>query len=345
MSRFVGISRGRGVTLVTLRIACGAFFLTAAAAAAQVAPLPLPAPIATPALPPLFQPFRIDRTNRVAVEVRVNGAGPYYFIVDTGSERSVISGELAQDLLLESGPALGLATIAGRHVAPSFYVDRLQTDGFAIDDLEAPALERRNMGAQGLIGLDGLDGHRVVMNFADDRMTVEQTGRKLRPGVEPDGTIVVNARRLRGRMVIHQAMINGIAVDLVIDTGTQTTIGNLALRDRMLGKRSTKFATGFLQSVTGDRIRSTIALAEEIRIGDATVVDLPISFADAYAFKVLDLHEKPALLLGMDVIGLFDRVTIDFDKRQIQFGIPRQQPSRSRRLAGMRMSVSPEDLH
>ncbi len=349
LARLTGISRRRGVTLVTFRslgplVASLVPFvgLSASPAAAQVAPLPLPAPVAAPALPPLFQPFRIDRSNRVAVQVRLNGTGPYFFIVDTGSERSIISNELARQLLLEPGPELGLATIAGRHIAPSYYVDRLQTDSFALDDLEAPALERRNLGAQGLIGLDGLNGHRVVMDFANDRMSVEKTGRKLRSGVEPDGTIVVNAQRLRGRMVIHQATINGITVDLVLDTGTQTTIGNLALRDKLLGKRSTKSATGFIESVTGDRIKSTIALADEIRIGDATVVDLPISFADAYAFQVLGLHEKPALLLGMDVIGLFDRVTIDFDKRQVQFGIPGEQ--HRDRFAGVNLPVPPRDL-
>lgn len=313
-------------------------------------PLPLPAPIAQPVLPPLFQPFRIDRSNRVSVEVSVNGAGPYYFIVDTGSERSVISDDLARRLMLEAGPTLTLATVAGRHEAPSFYVDRIETDSFALADLEAPALERRHLGAQGMIGLDGLNGHRVVMDFADDRMTVEKTGRKLRSGVAPDGTIVVNAERLRGRMVIHQATIDGVIVDLVIDTGTQISIGNLALQSAMSVKGGRRFAagstqSGSLQSVTGERIAATIAHARSIRIGDATIADLPISFADSYAFRVLGLFDKPALLLGMDVIGLFDRVTIDFDKRQVQFGIPGpQRRGRYRRSNSMSMAERPAGL-
>lgn len=287
-------------------------------------------------VPPLFQPFKIDRSNRLSVEVAVNGQGPYYFIVDTGSERSVISGELAEKLSLESGPPLSLATVAGRYIAPSFYVDRLATDTIALDSIEAPALARRNIGAHGLIGLDGLAGHRVVMNFNEDRMTVERTGRKLRSGVAPDGTIVVNARRKNGRMVIHEASINNVPVDLILDTGTQTSIGNIALRDKLLGRRSTKAATGFLHSVTGERIMATLALAEQIEIGDATVENLPISFADAYAFKTLGLHDKPALLLGMDVISLFGRVAIDFDKRQVQFALPDGRRARPRSLADAR---------
>ena len=291
------------------------------ARAQNAAPLPLPAPVTDMPLPPIFQPFKVDRSNRVAVEVRINGSGPYHFIVDTGAERSVISNELAQGLSLEAGPALGLATIAGRHVAPSFHVEHLATDSFAIQNLQAPALKRGDLGANGLIGLDGLDGHRVVMDFGNDRMSVEKTGRRLRPGVAADGTIVVQAERMRGRMVIHQARINGITVDLIIDTGASTSIGNIPLRAALQARKSTKQAEAYLLSVTGERIRATVAIADRIKIGGATIENLPISFADAYAFKVLNLDERPALLLGMDVIGLFEKVTIDFDKRQVQFGI------------------------
>ena len=330
------IRRRRFARFVTGAVAA-ALLAGAGSAAAQVAPLPLPPPVPAtqPDLPPQFQPFELDRSNRVSVKVAVNGTGPYYFLIDTGAERSVISHDLARALQLEAGPPLTLATIAGRHEATSFYVERLETGGFAIDALEAPALQRRHLGAQGLIGLDGLNGHRVVMDFDEDRMTVEDTGRKLRSGIAADGTIVVNAQRVRGRMVIHQALINGITVDLVLDTGAQTSIGNGVLRDRLLARRGTKTSTGSLQSVTGDSIASTIALAKRIEIGGITVQNLPISFADAYAFRALDLHEKPALLLGMDVISLFSKITIDFDKRQVQFTRPgaRTATRRARRLA------------
>ncbi len=328
-----------GVTLVSLRAALAALVVAASPAAAQVSPraLSLPAPIAQVTLPPMFQPYRIDRSNRVSVEVSLNGAGPYYFFIDTGSERTVISTDLARRLTLEQGSDLALATIAGRHVAPSFLVDRLATETIALDGLEAPALERRHLGAQGLIGLDGLDGHRVVLDFARDRMTVERTGRKWRTGVALDGTIVVNARRLRGRMVIHQALIDGIPTDLVIDTGTQTSIGNPALRDRMLGRRGARVATGLLRSVTGETIAATYALARQMTIAEATVRDLPISFADSYAFKVLELQDRPALLLGMDAIALFDSVTIDFDKRQVQFGLPAAARTAARRTTAVRV--------
>ncbi len=197
-------------------------------------------------------------------------------------------------------------------------MEHLATDSFAIENLQAPALKRGDLGANGLIGLDGLNGHRVVMDFARDRMSVEKTGRRLRPGVAADGTIVVHAQRLRGRMVIHQAQINGITVDLIVDTGASTSIGNIPLRMALQARKSTRLTEAYLLSV----ILATVALADRIKIGGATIENLPISFADAYAFKVLGLHSRPALLLGMDVIGLFEKVTIDFDKRQVQFGIP-----------------------
>ena len=52
------------------------------------------------------------------------------------------------------------------------------------------------------------------------------------------------------------------------------------------------------------------------------VNDLPVSFADSQAFRALGLQERPALLLGMDGLALFDRVEIDFPNRRVVFDLP-----------------------
>ena len=44
-----------------------------------------------------------DHADRMTVPVSVAGQGPYQFLVDTGSERTVISRELAKHLRLSSG--------------------------------------------------------------------------------------------------------------------------------------------------------------------------------------------------------------------------------------------------
>ena len=59
------------------------------------------------------------------------------------------------------------------------------------------------------------------------------------------------------------------------------------------------------------------------------ITDLPVTFADNYAFKALNLEKKPAILLGMDAMSLFDRVMIDFTNRRVGFDMPRGAVARN----------------
>ncbi len=66
------------------------------------------------------------------------------------------------------------------------------------------------------------------------------------------------------------------------------------------------------------------------------VNDLPVSFADGQAFRALGLVERPALLLGMDSLALFDRVEIDFPNKRVVFDLP----ERANRASGQRFAAN-----
>src|SRR5215218_6855957 len=54
-----------------------------------------------------------DIGDRMTVAVSVGGRGPYRFLVDTGSERTVISRQLAHRLQLDSGKVAVLHSVVG----------------------------------------------------------------------------------------------------------------------------------------------------------------------------------------------------------------------------------------
>ena len=60
-----------------------------------------------------------------------------------------------------------------------------------------------------------------------------------------------------------------------------------------------------------------------IEVGGLTLNDLPITFAQNYAFTALGMQDRPAILLGMDAMKLFDRVLIDFGNRRVGFDLPK----------------------
>jgi hypothetical protein len=60
----------------------------------------------------------------------------------------------------------------------------------------------------------------------------------------------------------------------------------------------------------------------ELDIGGVTLKNLAIVFADAHTFRQLKLDRKPALLLGMNAIRAFKKVSIDFANRKFKVVLP-----------------------
>jgi len=291
---------------------------------AQTAPAP-----AAPGTPATVQ-TQEDDADRMTVQVRVNGQGPYDFVVDTGAERSAISAELAAELMLPSGPPMVVHGVAGALPTTSVLVDALGVGGRQMEHAVLPVLTRANIGAAGVLGIDAVQGQRVVMDFLHRRILVEDT--------PPRGTaitdIVVRAKSRFGQLVLVDSYFHSQPVLVVVDTGAQNTIGNSALRHRVryeaatdrLGKTQTD-----IFSVTGQVASGDWALVSAVHVGGFEMSHLPIVFSDLHSFERWKLQDQPALLLGMDVLRQFETVEIDFAKREVRF---RNLISPSQRLTG-----------
>lgn len=283
-----------------------------------------------PTEPGVIQEFEIDRSDRMTVPVQVNGSIAVPFVVDTGSERTVIANDLAKRLALELGPRLTLATISGQTQVDSYFISKLTSAAVSLEDLEAPGLERSNLGAYGLLGIDSLEDSRVLLDFANQRMEVLPSQRKKGRTRIENGMIVVNATKRAGRMIISTAKIDGVRVEIILDTGAQSSMANNALKAKLRARHlRTAFIPVTMRSVTGVLLAGEYSQIKQVEIGGLTINDLPITFADNYAFKALKMEEKPAILLGMDAMKLFDRVMIDFGNRRVGFDLPKGVERRS----------------
>src|SRR5690348_14656944 len=54
-----------------------------------------------------------DMGGRPVVELRINGEGPYRFILDTGATATVVSDELSRELSLTPAPGVQVASVGG----------------------------------------------------------------------------------------------------------------------------------------------------------------------------------------------------------------------------------------
>ncbi|HEV2816615.1 MAG TPA: aspartyl protease family protein [Allosphingosinicella sp.] len=283
-----------------------------------------------PAAPPAQLPdqqtaetldYRVAADTRMTVPVTVGGRGPYHFVVDTGSERTVISSELARSLGLGPGDDVMVSSMTEVSLVSTVIVPALRVGQRTMDDIHAPALARANLGAAGILGVDTLQTQRVVFDFARREMTI-MPSRRVDPRW-PEGEIVVTARSRFGRLMLIDADVDGQRVYVIVDTGAQITVGNSALR-RALERRHRLGVTAPVRliSVTGGEFTADYTLARRIRIGGANIVNLPIAFSDADPFRQLELTDRPAILLGMDALRLFERVSVDFANRRVRLLLP-----------------------
>ena len=296
-----------------------------AAAAAATAPLTLAAalPIAASqdaatraSTTDIIKAVR-DSNDRLTVPVRIGNDGPYDFLIDTGAERTVLARGLAERLGLVPN---GRATVIG--VAGSLAVDlvdvaEMRLGSRSFYDLSAPLLEGSHIGADGIIGLDGLRNRRVLIDFKRNLIAVDDA-KEL--GGNRGFEIIVRARLRGDQLIMTNALVDGIKTDVVIDTGSQNTIGNRALQRAMARRRAPEKTS--LTSVTGQSIVADLVFARRVTIGNLDFTGLALVFADAPPFERLNLSEKPALLLGMGQLRAFERVAIDFQERKILFDLP-----------------------
>jgi predicted aspartyl protease len=306
--------------------------LLIAFAAAPAATQETAAPATTPAAP--AAPAGTDEANtlalgavsdRMTVPVSINGSKPQPFIIDTGAERSVVSRQLAGNLGLSAGPQVMLTTMTGSTRVQTVVVPSL-TMGPVRDQraFNAPALEAVHMGAHGLVGIEQLRTHMVSIDFDKQKMSVRPSRRNGgKRSVVPVGAdeIVITAKNRFGQLIVTEASFEGAKVTVVLDTGSQISIGNMALQKKM---RSARLKGPIVMtSVTGDTMTVNYHIANRVELGGVTLRSVPVAFADIPPFEYFGLSNEPALMLGMDALRAFRRVEIDFPDRKVRFLLPR----------------------
>ncbi|HUQ14033.1 MAG TPA: aspartyl protease family protein, partial [Novosphingobium sp.] len=243
----------------------------------------------------------------------------YRFVVDSGADTSVIGTRAARALQLPPGTPVLLNGMTDSSRVERVLVDELELGQGRFYDLELPVLKDRDLGGEGMIGIDALVRQRLMLDFEKRVITVEDANRR---APRLDGEIVVSARRRRGQLILTAVTANRQTIDAVVDTGSEITIGNLALRDRLLRKH-TEFTTIAVTGVTGVTLDLQIARIAEIRLGSVILHDVPIAFAEVPPFAVFGLIDEPALLLGTDLMATFRRVSLDFKARKVRFQLRR----------------------
>src|SRR4051812_25897030 len=278
---------------------------------------------------PLFAaPTRLDRIGRVMTPVMVNGKGPFRFVIDTGASRSTLAPHLAKALSLQ--PSVGrnvmLNGVTGAAEVTTVAVDSIEIGQLKFEKQDLPVIFTSIMGnADGILGVAGFQDQRIYVDFKRDRVSVLTSN-----GRRPHFSMVTSRaeRNDNGLMIVDVRVGRRIKAKAVIDTGAERTLGNLALQVAMnKGHKNRQPVAAVVHGATPDIADGEVQEIKEARIGDMTLTNLECIFADFHVFKLWGLDQEPAMLIGMDMLSVLDRLVIDYRRNEVSlFGD--RQPSR-----------------
>jgi Aspartyl protease len=272
--------------------------------------------------PRYVSPTRRDQIGRIWAPVMINGHGPFRLVLDTGASHSAVTAlvALALGIPTDQSPPVTLRGVTGFATVPTIRVDTLTVGDLAVDSPVLPIVPDALGGAQGILGAEGLAGKRIFIDFRHDKIAITYS----RNERSPRGFVDVPFHAIRETLVVVNVRIGDVPTKAIIDTGGQTTIANLALRTA-LNRRNTLYRGKPDQIIgaTKDIQNGEIIPMPAIIFGSIQILDSGVTFADAYIFKQWKLLNEPAILIGMDALGLLDTLVIDYRRHELQMRMPK----------------------
>lgn len=265
-----------------------------------------------------------DQIGRIIVPVMVNHKGPFPFALDTGANRTVLTPRLVLALGLHTdNEAVTIEGATGSASVPTAIVEQVAAGDVVLEGKRLPIADAMTADIDGILGVDGLESKRILVDFISRRIDIRNAkhGRPLRAAMR------IPAQLRFGRLIVVDALVDGSKVKAVIDTGSEYTLGNDALRAALELP-----AAADARNAAIDVLGETAALqqgrrhpVQSIKVGDVQAIHFNVVFGEFYIFKLWDLDAQPALVIGMDLIGKLDELVIDYEREEVQM-LPRIEP-------------------
>ena len=263
---------------------------------------------------PLYvAPTLRDRIGRVWAPVYINGRGPFRLVLDTGATGSAVIQSVATRIgaPVASAP-LRLVGVTGSSQVSAIQVDSIEVGDLLLGNRRLAIVEDVFGGAEGVLGADGLSDKRIDIDFANDQISIRQS----RSAKRPEGFTRVPVKVRDGHLLMFDVTLAGVHTKAVLDTGAQVTIGNNSLREALARKARTG-AISTIVGVTLDVQQGESFAAPPDTIAYISIRGLSVTFGDIHIFEAWKMTKEPALLIGMDIIGLLETLVIDYKRKEL----------------------------
>jgi hypothetical protein len=266
--------------------------------------------------PRYVAPTNRDRIGRVWVPVYINEKGPFRLVLDSGATRSAVIPKVAYELELpmdKSRPVM-LRGVTGSAITPTVELKSISVGDLLVGPSTVPIVPDAFGGAEGMLGTDGMRDKRIFIDFRNDFINISRS--RNRPAAVGFQTVPFLKDDLN--LLVVWATIGNLRVRAVIDTGAQASVGNSALQAALRRRvDANRHGEDKVVGATGDVQLGIGARVSPIVIGSMMIRDARITFGDMHIFEHWGMSNEPAILIGMDVLGLLDTLVIDYHRMEL----------------------------
>jgi len=263
--------------------------------------------------PRYVAPTLRDSIGRIWAPVLINGQGPFQRVLDTGASKSALLPRVARALNVTMQPAtMRVHGVTGSTDVSTVSIEKLEVGELLMGATTLPIVPDVFGGADGVLGNEALGDKRIYIDFRRDFIEIMRS-KSERPSL---GMSKIPLKLTRGKLLAFRTRIGSVPTTAVIDTGAQRTIGNQALRTA-LNRRGRNWQQEEIVGVTLDVTKGDNIPTPPIAFGNATISGVRVTFTETPIFEHWQLTTEPALLLGMDVLGLLDVLVIDYKTKEL----------------------------
>ena len=120
-----------------------------------------------------------DMGGRPVVEIKINGKGPYRFILDTGAVTTVVSDELSRELALTPPAAVQVASVGGGPAPAIVVIHDLRIGDATLEGLIAAAMPLGGLlkgedGPRGILSGASFPGCLVIYDYPGKRILIKR---------------------------------------------------------------------------------------------------------------------------------------------------------------------------
>jgi hypothetical protein len=275
---------------------------------------PARTPVTAPAEASVDIPFTLLEGGNIVVSVTMNGR-PARFLVDSGASATVLAPASAAAAGVSTQEAVEAQAGGGQVGARAGSLASLVVGTWELHPLPVAVMKLGVAGDyDGVLGNDVLHQRLVEIDFPRARLRLHPEGPGLRQSFARTMTRLPATTTLESLMVVQVDLDRRGAMPAVLDLGATSSVVNTRA-----GAGAKVLGHGKAAGIDGAPIPADLCAFQSLALGAVKQEAPQLVVADMPVFASFGLMDRPAMILGLDVLRSMV-VVIDYGERAVYLG-------------------------